>query len=181
MKKALVVVVVFVASGISYVAAGPFVTINDIRSAIKQGDSEALSSSVDFPVLRSNLKEQLNALMVKELASEIDDNPFAALGMAVTAKLTDGIVETFVTPYGLAHLMSGERPSRSEKKATSSAPLNGKLFRNVRYSYDSVSKFSAWVKDDVGGEIRFVFSRDGISWKLSNIILPDSLFRNSGT
>ena len=181
MKKALVAVVIFVASGVGYVAAGPFITINDIRSTIKQGDSEALSSSVDFPVLRSNLKEQLNALMMKELASQIDDNPFAALGMAVAAKLTDGIVDTLVTPYGLARLMSGERPSRSGEKPTASEPPGGKLLRDVRYRYDSVSKFSAWVKKDQGGEICFVFSRDGISWKLSNIILPESLFRNGGT
>ena len=65
MKKTLVAVVIFVVTGIGYVAAGPFITIYEIQSAIEQKDSEALSSYVDFAVLRSSLKDQLNTIAMK--------------------------------------------------------------------------------------------------------------------
>ena len=50
--------------------------------------------------------------------------------------------------------------------------------RDVRYSYDSDAKFSAEVKGSPADsdELRIVFSRDGLSWKLSNIVVPPALF-----
>jgi hypothetical protein len=29
-----------------------------------------------------------------------------------------------------------------------------------------------WVPNDTGGETRFVLKRDGLSWKLVNIVIP---------
>ena len=45
-------------------------------------------------------------------------------------------------------------------------------FQHARYRYDSLSRFSVWVPSDNGQETRFVLQRDGLSWKLVNVILP---------
>lgn len=46
------------------------------------------------------------------------------------------------------------------------------LFKDARYSYDSPDRFSVWVGNDKGVEIRYVLVRTGISWKLGNIVIP---------
>jgi hypothetical protein len=175
MKKIIAFVVLFAIAVVGYIVAGPFITLHQIKSGVEQQDSEKLSEHIDFPTLRSNLKEQLNAFVMKEAVSELKDNPFAALAMGFASKLVEGMVDSFVTPSGLASLMEGKKPKQSqngEVKPQESVEYKPEPFKNARYTYDSSSKFSVWVKDDKGDEIRFVLTRDGLSWKLSNIIIP---------
>jgi hypothetical protein len=159
---------------VGYVTAGPFITIYQIKSGVEDQDSEKLSEHIDFTSLRTNLKQQLNALVAREAASGSHDNPFAALAMGVAAKLVEGVVDTFVTSSGLANLMEGKKPLQSEgsEQSAGSGTVRHELFKNARYTYDSTSKFSVWVKDGNGGEIRFILTRDGLAWKLSNIVVP---------
>jgi len=174
MKKIIGFVVLFAIAIAGYAAAGPFITLHQIKSGVEKQDSEKLSEHIDFATLRTNLKEQLNALVMKQATSELKDNPFAALAMGFASKLVEGMVDSFVTPSGLANLMEGKKPQRgqeSEQPAGSSTQKR-EPFKDARYTYDSSSKFSVWVKDENGEEIRFVLARDGLSWKLSNIIVP---------
>ena len=94
--------------------------------------------------------------------------------MGFASKLVEDMVDTFVTPSGLANLLEGKKPLQSEGSEQSPGSGTPRLepFKNARYTYDSTSKFSLWVKDGNGGEIRFVLTRDGLAWKLSNIVLP---------
>ncbi|MBT5420253.1 MAG: DUF2939 domain-containing protein [Candidatus Cloacimonetes bacterium] len=176
MKKSHWIIVLLLIAGIGYVAASPLITINQIKSGIEEQDSEQLSENIDFPVLRQNMKEQFNAVMMKEAASELEDNPFGALAIGFASKLVDGMVDSFVTPSGLANLMEGKKPSKHSSGSSSDASTTKsekrELFKNARYSYDSTSKFSVWVPNDDGEEIRFVIRRNGIEWKLANIVIP---------
>ncbi len=158
-----------------YIAAGPFIAIHYIKSGIEQKDAEQLSEYVDFPVLRSNLKEQVYALLMQKSVAGLKDNPWEALAMGFASKLIDGMVDIIVTPSSLAKLMEGIQPD--------SSPLNDaergtfpvsrpQLFKNANFTYDRTDKFSAWIKGEHGEKIRFVFTRNGLSWKLSNIIIP---------
>ena len=101
-----------------YVAAGPFITLHGMKSAIKARDPEKLSEYIDFPVLRTNLKEQVNAVVIKEATAKMSDSPFGLLGMGLAAKLAEGIVESAVTPSGLANLMQGGEPCRATKRCS---------------------------------------------------------------
>ena len=58
MKKwlTLIVVVLLVVAG--WIAAGPYLTINAIRSAVQEQDAAKLSQHIDFPALRTSLKQQ---------------------------------------------------------------------------------------------------------------------------
>lgn len=157
-----------------YVAAGPYITMQQIRIGIYEQGHERLSENIDFPPLRANLKEQINAIVIKQAASTLKDNPFAALGNGVRLEVVEGMVDSFATPSGLASLMAGKKPQQVQGGVQPQESSGQKLepFKNARYTYDSPSKFSVWVKDDKGAEIRFVLIREGLSWKLSNIIVP---------
>jgi len=180
MNKPVVFVGLVIVALVGYVAVGPLITIYQIRSAVEQEDSEKLSEYIDFPALRTNLKEQLNSELMKKAAAESKDKPFRALGLALAPKLVESIVDSFVTPSGISSLMAGKKPQQPGKEQQaqeSDGRQRRELFKNSRYTYDSSSKFSLWVKDDKGEEIRFVLTRDVLSWKLSNIIITGFISR----
>lgn len=172
MKKFIIATVFFVFALIAYIAAGPFITIHQIKAAVNKQDSELLSESVDFQQLRSNVKEQLSAFFVKKAASELKNNPLEALALGLASKFVDGAVDAVVTPSGLANLMEGKEPKPIQSSDEKTTEPKRQLFRDARYTLDSSHKFSIWVNDGKGNDIRFVLTRDGLSWKLTNIIIP---------
>jgi len=176
-KNILIVGLLLVAVG-GYVAAGPYITISAIKDGIVEKDSEKLSDNIDFPALRQNMKDQLNAQMMQNVATELKDNPFAALAAGFASKMVDGIVDAFITPSGLAKIMEGKKPEIQKSnggvktETTNDAPNKEDLFKNARYSYDSMSKFSIYVPNDKGEEARFLLKRQDLSWKLVSIEIP---------
>lgn len=176
MKKSITFVALLAIVIVGYAGAGPFIAIHQIESGIEQQDTEKLSEYIDFSMLRTNLKEQFNALFMKQAASDLKDNPFAAVVTAFASKLVEGMADSFVTPSGLANLMAGKKPKQPQGRKAPQQSQKPEPFKNARYTYDSSSKFSAWVREDKGEEIRFVLTRDGLSWKLSNILIPTGLF-----
>ena len=171
MKKGIWVLGLLLTLVVGYVAAGPYLTISAIKAGIVEQNSEKLSENIDFPTLRQNLKDQLNAVMMKKVTTDLKDNPFAGFAAVFATKMVDVMVESYVTPSGLAASMEGKKPSKNESDVSTPPPNKESLFNNARFSYDSTSKFSIWVPNDKGEEARFVLQRDGLSWKLVNIII----------
>jgi len=168
MKQAVISIGLLVAALICYVAVGPFITVYEIKAGIENRDSEKLTDYIDFTTLRANIKDQLNAYLMQQMSTELKGNPFGALGIAIGGKLVEGMVDSFVTPIGLSNLAGGRTP---QEASNHSQPLEP--FKNARYIYDSWSRFSVWVTGEGGREARFVLTRYGLSWKLSNIVVPD--------
>lgn len=202
MKKMLALGVLLSLGLLGYGAAGPYLTIHQIKTAVRQQDAAALAEQVDFAALRANIKAQLNA---RALGGRLDaaagGESMAGLLQGLASKLLDGIVDSLITPDGVIHLIEEgaprlprgkQAPSSADEAAAPSAsglpdataparsntppppaaqqrpePLGG-----ARYSFDSVSQFSARVTHRRGDETRFVLTRDGLRWKLSNIIFP---------
>ena len=68
--------------------------------------------------------------------------------------------------------MEGKKPNKGGNGSNTPPPKKDNLFKNARFSYDSMSKFSIWVPNDKGEEARFVLKREGFSWKLVNLVIP---------
>ena len=173
MKRLAWIIAVLAILLAGYGATGPYRTVSAIKTAVVEQDAEALAEHVDFPVLRQNVKEQLNAFMAEKLVDELSDNPFAGVAAALGSRLIDTMVDAMVTPAGLARAMEGRKAARSLRDAHSDPrPRRANLFRHARYTYDSWRQCSVSVPRQQGSEIRFVFRRAGLSWKLTNILLP---------
>jgi len=168
----IVVVVILVVVG--YVAVGPFLTIEEIKSGIVERDEKKLSDNIEFEILKENLKKQFNTGMIRKSASKMKDNFFSGLvaGLVSTA-MVDPIVDSFVTSNGIASILEGKELSRlisGNTKKTSQKKDD--LLKNAEYSYDSMNTFSVRILNDEGKETRIVLKRYGFSWKLVNIIVP---------
>ena len=161
----------------AYFYATPYITVHQMKSAAESRNGEALSEYIDFPSVRQSLKDQMNALFMKELGKDenMKDNPFAALGAAFAGVMVDKMVDASITPAGITQMMAGEKPSPKLGK-DADEPAEGttlaKPFHNTKSSYESLSKFVVRVNANTSDEGKFVLRRDGIGWKLTEIILP---------
>ena len=173
MKKVILIVCLLLVSAMAYLAADPFLTLRAIGSGLVEQDSEVLAANIDFPALRQNFKEQINTQMMNKAASGLKGNPLSALAMGVATHMTDRLVDSLVTPAGLIGIIEGK--NRMENVLISpeeQAARKEKLFKNARMGYDSINRFSVWVHNERGGEVRLILARDGLSWKLVNLIAP---------
>jgi hypothetical protein len=170
-----------------YIALGPLIALHEINIGLQEQDSARLEAYIDFPKLRTNLKEQLYAVVVRQAATDLRDNPFAALGMTIASKLVDSVIDSFVTPSGLANLAAGRTAMADQTvnpTSSTQAPVRGHsslLFEDAHYSYDGLNTFSVLVGGQDPDRVRFVLSREGLSWKLTNIIIPMGELESHGT
>lgn len=182
LKKPVVIGLIVLGLLLAYVVAGPFMAVQGIRDAVKARDQEALAEHVDFPALRDNLKEQFNDKLMAEMAPSRADDPFAAFGLLIASKLVDAVVDALVTPSGLARVMSGEKVARlprsepgdepDEDTEASGAQARKEPLANAAYRFSSPSRFVASIVGKDGRTVEFVLTRDGLSWRLTNILLP---------
>lgn len=171
MSKRVIIAVVGVLFAI-YIAAAPYITVYQMKSAAERYDGEAFSEFIDFPSVRQSLKDQMNAMIISEMAKdEMKDNPFSVLGAAFGGIMVDKMVEAYVTPAGITQLMSGEKPKPLEGAGAGSS--SGRNFlSDATMSYESLDKFVLKVKGGTNEEGKFILRRHGIGWKLTEIIIP---------
>lgn len=181
MKKWIWIGAIALIALFAYVAAGPYLTINAIRAAVKSEDPRALARQVDFPALRGSLKAQLSDRLVREAGPGLQASPFGAIGLRIAGGLVGGAVDAMVTPLGLAAIMEGRRtwrrvdgfgtlPSTATPSTADGQPVEP--LRAAEYRYESLSRFTATVQDESGRPVVFVLTRDGLRWRLSDIRLP---------
>lgn len=160
------VLVVLVA--LAYLVLAPYLTLLDLEAAVRARDAAAVARHVDFPTLRTNLKARVQRF-VAETAGRRQDSLMAGLATGFAANLADGVVDSFVTPEGLAKLMSGQGPD----PGGSWSAHTGRFFENAGYHFESPSRFVVSVPAVAGGDIEFVLTRAGLAtWRLSDIELP---------
>lgn len=153
----------------------PYITLMQIKSAAEAHDGEALSEHVDFPAVRQSLKDQMNIMMAKELSQKKENDPFAAFGAAFGGMFVEKMVDAYITPAGLTQMMSGEKPEQRRKniKTPQKPEQEKEPLQDAELSYESLSKFSVTITEyDSEKKIKFILRREGLTWRLSEIILP---------
>jgi len=177
MKKWLVVIVAVLVLAAGWIAAGPFLTIHAIRTAVQEQDTARLSEYVDFPALRTNLKLQIDNYVVRRAGPDMQANLLGAIALRLASGATDGIVDVMATPAGLAAVMEGRNfwhrlgSQRTTDDAHTTAPPRDPL-EGARYRFESPSRFTATVSNADGEPVVFVLTRNGFTWKVSDVRLP---------
>ena len=181
MKRTFVLLVVLSMLPVGYLVAGPYLTLNAIRTALETEDLERLTEYVDFPELRRNVQSQVQALLAKRNPAPEDP---ARSSVVVGDVIVEALVERFVTPATILSWAAGESTVpivTAETSANSDGsvvmadtpPPVQTFFEDVRTSYESISRFAIWVSNDREEEVGFILTRRGFVWKLTNIVLPE--------
>ena len=119
MNKGTWIVSIIILVVVGYVAVGPILTIEEIKSGIVERDSKKLSDNIEFAILKENLKDQLNTGLIKKSTSKMKDNFFSGLVVGLVAtKMVDPLIDSFITPTGLASILEGKELSRSISGST---------------------------------------------------------------
>lgn len=159
----------------AYFAAGPYLAMKGIRNVVASGDYGKLPYFVDFPKLRESVTPQIQARITRELQQRLGSGNPASMATGVATLISEPAINAIVSPLGVATLLSG---STLANKLTGKKGPDGRVhaidpLKDARTHYVSVSRFTATVTTDEGKPLVFVFERDGLSWKLTGLVLPD--------
>ena len=177
MKKWIALAVVLLLALGSYVAAGPYLAIHGIRTALAEQDTGKLEKHVDFPALRVSLKAQAEDALARRAGTGIQSSFFGAIAMSVANNMLGAGVDTMVTPLGIGALLQGRSMWKQSVGDTVDGDTYGKAvpadpLKTATHHYESPSRFTATIQNEAGQPVVFVFKRKGLSWKLADIRLP---------
>lgn len=153
----------------------PFITLSELAKAVRDDDRDRLSVLVDFPAVRTGLKEQFAALIARRASDNQDlaKNPFGSLVLMLVPKILDTIVDGIVTPDGIAILLA--RPLEAGTPGNHGSHIDpGDRFTRS-WSFIGLDGFKVEYRSVRDPEVVFglVFELRGLSWKLVRLDLPD--------
>lgn len=164
--------------GAAYLGS-PFLAFGTIRDAARSGDAGRMQKAIDFPAVRSGLKEQLKAMFASRIDAEpaLRNNPFAGLGLKLLPTLIDKMVDAYLTPQSIAVMVAEARPPARPGEVIS---LNAPSRLETHYAYVNRDLFRviASPAGHPGLPLEFLLRRRGLfAWTLVRIDLPPKALR----
>lgn len=150
---------------------GPEAAVHALRDAAARRDATEIARHIDGPALRHSL----GRLLLQQTGAALPDdggNDRKMLSQFIVAgALVKPLVETLVTPDGIAAMLEGQIASRP------SAPLGAgpdqRPAPKIDYAWRGVSTVRAAVTTPAGVPgLVLVLRRDGFSWRLAGVEAP---------
>ena len=146
--------------------ASPYFSFWRFTAAVQSHDAAAISSRVDFPAVRASLKKQLVARFANHAPGH---KRWSNLGPT----LIDAIIDAYITPEGIAALLSNPQALKNLKSPREFRFEFGKneAWSKVRYAFFTGPR--SFVVDRDGIKLGFQFTGSG--WQLHDLDLglPD--------
>jgi hypothetical protein len=144
----------------------PYLALDNLKKATTNHNANALAQEIDFPALRTSIKENVKAQIIKQMAG--GSTPVKGIDPAAVDKIVNPMVDKLVTPEGLGKLMMDKVPGATidlsdlEKNIAES---------EVKMGYESFDRFVVRIVDkgDRTKDVSLILKRDGLAWKLSGI------------
>ena len=155
----LVLIVVFL---LLVYGASPYFSFWRFTTALRSGDSASLSSRMDFPPIRASLKKQFVARFAQRTASHKWWNNLGP-------SLIDTIIDAYVTPEGIAALISNPEVLKNLRHPQEFRFPTGKTEDWSKVKYAFFTGPGTFVVDREGIKLRFRFT--GLGWKLHDLDL----------
>ncbi len=178
-RKKLIVTVIAIALIACYIAS-PYFSFWRFSIALRDGDSQAVGSHVDFPELRASLKKEFRERFYPALKLEKPKKKdrLQQFLQGIGPSLIDTAIDAYLTPDGIALLLANPKISATTNPAKLGEATTTEKAEQARRSIDWSKvryAFFTGVRDflvDVNGtKLRFRLSLDG--WRLRAIDLPD--------
>lgn len=176
MSKLIKVLIGFALLGtLGWFFASPYLAVKNMKEAADKRDATTLSSYVNYPALKENLKNTF-AASISAKTEDKSGNPLAGFGAALATAFLSPMIDAIVTPEGLATMMRGQKPQAAggaTEPVTQDAPAENND-PDVSLGYESLNRFVVRVspKDRPEQKTKLIFLREGLSWKLNIVELP---------
>jgi hypothetical protein len=173
--RRLVIALLTIAAGIAGAYWGSaLLSISQLEAGLRERDVVKLQKYVDWQELREHLRATVHAAVLAPSANSAraGDAPIAALaGMLVTFALlpaADSMLDATVSPEALVNLLNSPVQRTGEIHLT-------------RMGFTDIDEYTvtAWLGDaaDSKFRLRAVLRRSGITWRVTQVVLPDDLAR----
>jgi hypothetical protein len=165
-------------------AAWPAAAAWQLRTAVKARDLAGIESRVDWPTLRANIKQTVDANLTDESRNEGSGTFTKALKRALGPMVTDRIIDAAVTPRTLASVLAGrnlldeigltgtrkgETPESMPERDAEADPLAP---RRLRWAFfESPTRFRIESADPrlPGKRVVPILALQGLSWRLVDV------------
>ena len=194
------IVVVLLGGIVSYVQLGPIRTLLSIQKSFRVGNMELLDNSIDFEAVQESLKLQIRSYINRQDSMQSENPLLQTLYSSFSYSFIDSMVKEYLQPKAIQSLFDfSERTTdaaitdgNQEKLLTEdNSGVNWlALAREYQalcdFEYRSWSEFELSLKESITKPISLVlfagtrirFQRNGVDWKLNDIIFPESFFES---
>jgi hypothetical protein len=166
MRRLMIVLAALAALAAGWWLGSPYWTLHQMKSAAEQGDTARLSTYIDYPAVRENLKGQVRRAILKDASTNEEGKGLAALGSAIAGALIDPVIDTMVSPEGLQAAFA-EREAQSTLRPGPHLPAAPD---KPVVTHDGLDTFK--VRDRRHDQGSLLFRRVGLGWKLVGFELP---------
>lgn len=169
------------AAALAAVAAGyvisPFAATWSLAAAAKSGDRDRIEQLVDFPRVRSNLKDQVSARLLAGTGSDLSPRrPLGVLAAVLLPALADRVIDRLVTPDAIAAMLKPAAVPADGADAGAARASDAHAGKAAwGYGYLGLDRFRVTVSDPARGDgpVALTLERRGLfSWKLIRVDLP---------
>jgi hypothetical protein len=173
MKRIVGVLLVIVLAYIAY----PYVALYRLGNAVRGGDPDAVEGKVDWPKLRQGLKNDLNAQVASKAGAD-SDNGFAGLGAMFAGKMIGAVIDSTVTPAGLAAMMqtgkAGPAIVHTMEPAVPEIRKDRPLPKLASSGFQGLGTFEAEIapREGAGKPLKLRLDLEGGYWMLTRVYLP---------
>lgn len=174
MKKWIALAVAALVLLLGYVAAGPYLAIRGIHESLRSRELDRLERYVDFAALRGNVQGQVE----DRLARAAGGGMLGGIAREVVGEISGHAVDAMVSPQGIAVLLEGRALARRATGQTAETGKDGKPagyqpLKEAQTRFESPSRFTATTRSADGQPVVFLFERQGLRWRLTDIRLPE--------
>ena len=189
-------VAVLLGTVFAYVQLGPIRTVWGIQESFRSGDMESLNNSIDFEAVRESLKLQMRHYINQQDLIEFEDPLLQTLYSSFSYGFIDGMVDEYLQPEKIQTLFDFSEHTKDtvfakdsladESQGQDWLAIAQEYLALCDFEYTSWSEFEVSFKEGITKPIsialfagtRIRFQRNGIDWKVNDIIFPDSFFES---
>ena len=150
--------------------ASPYYSVWRFGEALRTHDMDSLSARVDFNAVRGSLKQQIRDHFLGVLAKKKKDR-LAQFLAANAGDPLDQLIDAYVTPEGLAAIISDPAPIKNASSLASLPSINGSP-REIDWAKRHRAFFTGprdFALENEG--IKLIFRFNGVGWKLHTLDL----------
>jgi len=151
-------------------------SFHQFHKGIYYNDKKLIKDYVEWDELRENFKNYINIQLLKETqkSEELKDlGEFGVLLSGLAGKFVETMVDSYLNPEGLSMLIE-----KSEKKDEIPEPTFLTLIGGFTImDFNSLSSFYVTYENE-GQELPIFFNRKGLTWKITQIELPENLMES---
>jgi hypothetical protein len=147
-------------------AASAYYSVWRFSETLRAHDMNALAARVDFNAVRGSLKQQIRDHFLGVLAKKKKDR-LAQFLAANAGDPLDQLIDAYITPEGLASIISDPAPLKNASSLSTLPGINGAQPREIDWSKFRHAYFTGprdFAVDEEGIKLRFRFN--GLGWKL---------------